>query len=259
LLFVAYNKSIYDTNFIKDISEKLNYSPINNIAGGVASGVELNEKIVANIFINQKIINNGMVLLTFENVKAQIGISLGLKPYGITYKITKAKNNKLYIVDGNKKASHIFSNLLDGIDNPDVKCLWNVPIYVLNEDSGYISSIRAIKDIKEDYVEFFANLNEGEYFKLSFATYKDLLNEDKKVAKKIMNKFKNSEFSFLFSCVARQYVLEDHQQDEVEIYTKIFDTHLFGFFTFGEIAPDIKYKKLKFYNETAISVTMKEI
>ncbi|GAB6044807.1 hypothetical protein JCM11957_04050 [Caminibacter profundus] len=257
LIFAAY-KNIYNTNFINNISEKLNYSPINNIAGGVASGYKINRELRCCFFVNDAVLKEGVAIVSFENVKAEIGVSLGFKPYGITYKITKAKDNKLYTVDDDKSASYIFSNLLKGIDNPDIRYLWYVPIYVLNENNSDISAIRTIKDIKKDYVEFFANLNEGEYFKLSFSTYKDLLAENKRVAKSMINRLKNPEFSFLFSCVARQYVLEDHQQDEIEIYSKTFNTHLFGFSTFGEVASCMKYKKLKFCNESSIAVIMKE-
>ena len=58
--------------------------------------------------------------------------------------------------------------------------------------------------------------------------------------------------------MARQYVLEDKQEEEIKTYTNIFNAHLFGFFTAGEIAPNIKKDKLMFYNETSIPVILKE-
>ena len=257
LIFAAH-KDIEISNFLENISKELNYFPVDNIAGGVASGYEVDNELRTMLFLENKIIKEGLIILSFENVKGKVGVSLGFKPYGITYQITKAKDNKLYLVDDGKSFPYIAKKILSNIKNPDIKYLWYVPIYVLNEKDSYVSAIRTIKKITQDYVEFFANLKEGHYFKLSFATFEDLLDSDKKVANNLVKELKNPELGFNFSCVARQYVLEDHQEDEINAYTKIFNTHLFGFFTFGEIGPDIKYKKLMFYNETSISVIMKE-
>ena len=258
IIFAAH-KDVEVNTFLENVSKNLNYYPVNNIAGGVASGYEVEEELRTMLFTGDKIIKEGIVILSFENVKGEIGISLGHTPYGITYKITKSEGNKVYLIDDGKSFSYIVKKLLRGIENPDNRYLWYVPIYVLTDKNSYISVIRTIKDIKEDFVEFFANIKENHYFKLSFATFEELIAADEKTANKLLKRLNNPELSFNFSCIARQYVLEEHQKDEISIYTKIFDTHLFGFFTFGEIAPDIKYKKLMFYNNTSIPLIMKEI
>jgi hypothetical protein len=246
-------------SFIEKISKNINYFPINNIAGGVASGIEIKpNKWILNLFTENKILNEGLIILSFENIKAEIGVSLGFKPYGITYKITKAENNKIYEVDDGKNFAYIVNKLFENIENPDIKYLWYTPIYILNAEDSYISSTRTIKNITDEYVEFFANVEQGKFFKISFATYKELLKEDEKIAKKMIKNIDSPDLCINFSCVARQYVLEDKQTEENKIYTKIFNTHLFGFFTFGEIGPDIKRKKLVFYNETSLPVIMKE-
>jgi len=75
----------------------------------------------------------------------------------------------------------------------------------------------------------------------------------------LYKKVSNPEVLFNFSCVARQYVLEDRQEEELQAYRNTLKSvNLFGFFTFGEIGPDPQYKSLKFYNETSLAVAMKE-
>jgi len=69
----------------------------------------------------------------------------------------------------------------------------------------------------------------------------------------------NPELAFDFSCMARQYAMEEMQTEEPKIYTKSLNTNLFGFFTYGEIGPDKKFKKLKLYNETSLLVAMREL
>jgi hypothetical protein len=258
-LIFANHSNGYINTFIEKISKHLNYSPINNIAGGVASGLEIENEFVSNLFLEDKILNKGLIILTFESVNVEVGVSLGFTPYGITYKITKAKENKIFFVDDGKNFAYMIKKLFKNIENPDIRYLWYTPIYILNAEDSYISSTRTIKDLTDEYVEFFANVKEGEFFKISFATYKELLREDRKIAKELIKKISLPEVCFNFSCIARQYVLEDKQSEENKIYTKIFNTHLFGFFTFGEIGPDIKRDKLVFYNETSLPVIMKEI
>lgn len=241
-------------DFIEKLSEYITY-PVSNIAGGVIKGSKENNFV----FTENKFFSRGIAILSFSNVNWQIGMSSGFIPYGIMYKITKAKNKRIYSVDDGKNFAYIFKQLLDGIEHPDIRYTWYTPIYVLNKNKGHLSSVRTIKNITDKYVEFFSNVNEGEYFKLSFATKDELLKENKKVAIKMWNEMREVDAIFNFSCLARQYVLEDKQKEEIEIYTNIFDAHLFGFFTAGEIAPDSNYQKLLFYNETSIPVILKEV
>jgi hypothetical protein len=256
LLFAAYSEGEINS-FIEKISQNINYN-VNNIAGGVASGIEKNGKWVLNIFTDDLVIEKGLVILSFENVNANIGVSSGFKPYGITYKITKAKKNRIYMVDDGKNFSYLIKKLFTNIEKPDIRYLWYTPIFVLNNENSYVYATRTIKEITDDYVEFFANVEEEKYFKISFATYKELLQEDKRVACELIKKCDDPEICFNFSCIARQYVLEDKQEEENIVYTSTFNTHLFGFFTFGEIGPDIKKEKLIFYNETSLPVILKE-
>ncbi|RMA93224.1 FIST N-terminal domain-containing protein [Hydrogenothermus marinus] len=245
--------------FIEELSEYLNYSPINNIIGGISSGYKKNNEVLTYQFIDNKIIKNGFVILSFENIEFAIDIALGFKPYGITYTIEKAEGYKLFSVDDGKSFVKIAKSFFRGIDNPKTEYLWYCPIYILDDKEGYVAKLRTIADLKEDYVEFYGPLKDRQRFKLSFATADDLLKADKTSALKVNEKINGlSEIIFNFSCIARQYVLEDKQTQEIETYTSILNSHLFGFFTFGEIGPDKYFKKLKFYNETSLILAMRE-
>ena len=244
---------------IEDISNQLTYSPINNIVGGVSSGILKENKVQAFQYVDYQLIENGFVVLSFGNVEAFIDIALGFQAYGITYKIAKAEGNRLYTVDDGKSFPYIAKKMLNA-QNADlnVQNLWYCPLNILDEENGYTLTLRTVSDIKKHYVEFFAPVKKGDYFKLSFATSDDLILADKKVAEELIKKMPNPEISFNFSCIARQYVLENKQESELKAYTEKFQTNLFGFFTFGEIGPDKMYKKLKFYNETSLAVVMRE-
>ena len=244
--------------FIEDLSQQLNYSPIDNITGGISSGIEVDNELRTYQFTDDKIIKNGFIILSFENIEAKIDISLGFKPYGITYEITKAQGTKIFEVDNGKNFAQKIGGLLKDIKNPDSRYLWYLPINILDEQDGYVATLRTIEEVKENYVKLFGPIRERQHFKMSFATEDELLESDIRCANKIAQKIKRAEVAFNFSCVARQYVLGDRQKEEIGIYTNIFNSYLFGFFTFGEIGPDKMFKKLKLYNETSLVVAMRE-
>jgi hypothetical protein len=244
--------------FIEELSSNLDYSPVNNIIGGISSGIKVNGEIRTYQFIDDKILKNGFVIISFENVISQIDISLGFEPYGVTYEITKCDGNIIYIVDQEKNFAEILRRLLEGIEDPKEEYLWHLPINIIDDD-GYVSTLRTVEKLEKDYVKLYGPVKRYQKFKLSFATKYDLIKEDEKISQRLANKMVDIEASFNFSCVARQYILDDKQTEEPEIYVKNFDSHLFGFFTFGEIGPDKKYKKLKLYNETSLICVMKEL
>ena len=255
-LITGVSEKLY--SFLEELSNRLNYSPINNIIGGVASGERVGDEVYTYQFVDNEIIKNGFVIISFENITSYIDISLGFAPYGVTYKITKADEDKIYEVDYRYNFADILRRLLQGIQEPKDEYLYYTPINMLDETDGYVSTLRTVKKLNSDYVQFYGPVKIGQTFKLSFATKNDLIEEDTLIAKRLVKKLDDIEAAFNFSCVARQYILNDKQKEEQNVYVNIFDSHLFGYFTFGEIGPDIRYKKLKLYNETSLVCIMKE-
>ncbi len=245
--------------FVESLSKLINYSPVKNIVGGISSGYKKDGEVLTYIFRPNNIIKNGFSILSFENVIYELGIGLGFKPYGITYEIKDAKGYKIYTVDDNKNFSYIVQHLLRGIDNPSVEYLWYCPINILDDKEGYVATLRTPKEIGKDYVEFFGPVKKGQRFKFSFGEKSEILNEDRKVALKIKSKLNYPDVLFNFSCIARQYVLEDERERECQIYINTLNANLFGFFTFGEIGPDKFFKSLKFYNETSLLLALGEL
>ena len=246
------------SNFILNLSKKLDYSPIDNIIGGVSSSELGKGEVRTYQYIDNKIIKNGFVILSFNNVEFSTGVAFGFEAYGVRYKVSKAKNNKLYTINDGKSASYMVKKLFKGIDIDDIRYIWYAPFAVLSEENGYIKHYRTLNKIEDDYIKLFGPIEEGEFFKLSFALSEDLIKESKKIAKEVIKKIDFPELAFNFSCVARQYVLEDKQKEEPKTYIDIFNSEVFGFFTFGEIGIDKKYKNLTFHNETSLVAVLKE-
>lgn len=244
--------------FIEEIGKNLFYCPLDNIIGGVASGIESNGEFLTYIFTPQKVIKNGFVVVSFSNIEFEIGIALGFKSYGVIYEVDKAQENRIYKVDDGKNFAEIVKKLASGIEDFRFEYLWYCPINILDDKEGYVATLRTIKGVTDEYVEFFGPVKKGDKFKFSFAENIELLKEDKKIALHIKEKISHPDLVLNFSCVARQYVLEDKKIEENKIYMNMLNSHLFGFFTFGEIGPDKFFNSLKFYNETSLIVALKE-
>ena len=243
IIFIPYNG---DESCVCDIIENIHFPLI----GGVCSGDN------AYIYHNGKIEKTNPVILEFENIDYEFGISLGYKPIGPTYKAQVVFKNRIYVMDY-EDASLLAKKLLKHTDG-NIQNLWYSPLLVISDKEGIVDVVRTFKNIKENYyVEFYGKIERNSNVKLSFATNTMLLDEDRKTALKLKEKI-SPELIFNFSCVAREFILDDKKMQENEIYSQILNAPLFGFFTYGEIGPNYKFTISKLYNQSSLVVALKE-
>ena len=241
--------------------EKLNSSLEGNrvfLIGGISSGNLDKDEVVTYQYIDNQIIKEGFMIITFKNVKFAKGISLGYQPIGPVYRVNLAKDNRVYVAEYTD-ASLIAERLLKNMSDRKIQNLWYSPIVILNDTDGIVDVVRTFKDFKEgEYVEFFGPVKNDQHIKLSFATEEMLLKSDKEEAEKIKGELSHIELGFNFSCIARQYSLGDKQKEETKLYAESFNAPIFGFFTFGEIGMNKRFDSLKFYNQTSLICGLKE-
>ncbi|MCS7278726.1 MAG: FIST C-terminal domain-containing protein [Thermodesulfobacteriaceae bacterium] len=239
--------------------------------GGVASFSHPHGK--ARILYEDQIIEDGFLVLSFQKVQIYSSISLGFLPLGLSYKITKAKENKVYEIE-NVSAEKFLEKLFKGttlkledLKNKEVvkDTLWAFPIVLLNREEGYVSVLRTFKNfnLKEGCMEFYGNLRVGDRIKFCIGDPKLILED----VKKRFNKFrgevnKNSlEVLIYVSCVARNYIMakEGHSYEEFSLCKSLFpEQEIVGFLSFGEIGHDKRNRPGMFYNETSILIGLKE-
>ncbi|HIP98718.1 MAG TPA: hypothetical protein EYH37_05090 [Aquifex aeolicus] len=256
LMFASYSGGKIGI-FIEDLNTLLK-EPV-NILGGVASGL-INNGVVANVYTSEGEIRNGFAILTLKNVDFCFGLAQGLRTVGPIYKITKAVNNRIYEVNG-EPVKNIMEKLIEGLPIEDIRIFWYSPIVILDEKEGIVSIVRVIKDIPDDlgHVEFWGPIKADWSFRFSFGLKEEMFYAGTKEALRVQKSLQKVELGFNFSCMGRQYALEDLHIEEARHYASIFNAPLFGFFTLGEIAPDKYRKHLKFYNQTSVVVGVKEL
>ena len=257
LFFGTYSEGLIGF-FIEDLNNYLDKGFV-NILGGVASGPEVKGRVLANVYTSEGPIESGFAILTLKEVRYSFGLGHGSRIIGPIYEITKAEGTKVYEVNG-EPIKEIMEKLTEGLPQ-DISIFWYSPIVILEEREGIVSILRDFKYIPPylSYVEFWGPVKEGWHFRLSFALKEELLKDGAKEALKVQKSLKKVELGFNFSCMGRQFALEDLQGEEAKIYASTFNAPLFGFFTLGEIAPDRRRTRLKFYNQTSVVLGVSEI
>ena len=233
--------------------------PIGNILGGLSSGFPSGEESNTYQFYQGEIIRDGFVIVSFHNVKMASSIAMGFEPIGIQYSVTKADGYRVYSVDNGYPFAQTIQKLMTGIEDFEAKYLWYTPVVILEDGKDQeIKTLRTFRKMTEEWVEFYGPIKEGQLIKLSYGDAEHLLAADQESIRKLREALPTPEILINFSCIARQYVLEEKQEAENITYLEKRETPLFGFFTFGEIGHDPQRKSLQFYNETSLLIGMQE-
>ncbi|MCS7205309.1 MAG: FIST C-terminal domain-containing protein [Leptospiraceae bacterium] len=264
-------ESNLEINHLLNLIFKKNSYPKVRLYGGVASSNLVN--LFTFISFNGAIITDGFVIIKLGNVISYNTLSFGFISIGRTYQISKAKKNLIYLIEEEPAKIFIQRLLKDtGIEIKDlddkekVKFLWEFPFLLIDKRKGYVTSIRTLKRINEDALEFYGLVEENSLIKLSIGDSEDILNDVNTRAIElqsiITNQKRNPEWILNISCAARNLVLSDEQMEQEEqrtYYDVLKDYKLVGFLSFGEIGPDRFGNPGEFFNETSILVGFEEI
>lgn len=246
-------------SFVENLEEVLKRFP--NIVGGVASGIDTPSfGKITNVYTSEGIIEDGFAMLTLKNVEFGIGQALGYRIIGPIYTITKAEGNRILEIE-RESVDRLVKRLLRGLPTQDIRIFWYSPIAILDRTEKKISVFRSFKEIprNKEYLEFYGPIKEGWKFRFSFGLKEELLRASTEEAIKVQNALGEIDVVFNFSCLTRQFILEDLNEEEVQRYSAIFNAPLFGFYTLGEIGVDRISRNLKYNNQTSLIVGVREL
>jgi len=232
--------------------------PVERVCGGIFSTfIEGKKKEKGYMSVEGRIISGGFLALTFEGFDSTIGLSTGAFKAGPVYSVDRALGYEILFLDG-KPAGLLPKRILSGIGEESVEPLWYTPLVVLNGD-GQPVALRTFKSFTETSIEVWAPVESGVKVKLSLVVVEEILKDTEFVARRVKEKIGFADVCFDFSCAARQVTLEDKAQEELIIYGREIDAPLFGFFTHGEIAPDLSGRRLELHNQTSVCLVMREL
>ncbi len=227
------------------------------LIGGIsATPITRNRREKGYLFHNGNVVENGFIIISFSNLDFQFQVSSGVFKKGPIYTVTKTDTFKIYELNG-KPAGYLPKKLLKDIENSDDNqfLLWYTPFGIVNEGNE-IEALRVIRSFSEDYIELWGPVKEGERLKLSIVLSTELIKDAEKTARRLKDSFGMADFCFNFSCIARERILEQFEDKEIELYGRLLNAPLFGFFTHGEVAT--KNGRLRIHNLTSVIVAVRE-
>ncbi len=219
------------------------------IAGGLAGdGAKFKSTY---IFSNDGIISSGAVGISVnsERLNIKTSYSFNWQEIGKVLNVTKAKNNRVYEIDGISTVDIYEKYLGANIANSLPAIGMTFPLVIKR---GGMKIARAVLGKEEDGSLIFAgNLHEGDKVQFGYGNSGMILSEATYTQEKIG--MPNVESIFIYSCMARRRFLNESIAIELTPLAHLAPT--VGFFTYGEFYKNINYELL---NQTMTVLSMSE-
>ncbi|MES2725491.1 MAG: FIST N-terminal domain-containing protein [Bacteroidota bacterium] len=247
-----------------DLVEGLNNENHNNIAitGGLAGdGANFQSTVTG---LNEVPKAGEIIAIGFYGTTLKIGHGSigGWNEFGNEKIITKSDKNVLYEIDG-KNALDLYKEYLGEYSKelPGSALLFPMSLKLKDSEKTLVRTILSINN-NEKTMTFAGNIPEGSKVRLMKANFDKLIDGSAEAAKNTFNTTEDAqpEFALLISCVGRKLVLQDRTEEEVEASNSIFgdNTHVTGFYSYGEICPFTRFSKCELHNQTMTITTFSE-
>lgn len=229
------------------------------IAGGTAGDSGKFEQ--THQFYGTKVLTDAAVAIGFSgDFSIGTGVRSGWSPIGTAKKVTRAKGNVLYELNG-QPALEVYERFLGKHADklPEVGVEYPLGLVDESGESGdkRYHLLRATMKVNRDEgsISFAGEIPEGGMVRLTCGDYACIMEAAEEAARMALESLGDSVPAavFLYSCMARKIVLGRRTRDEVEAVRKTCGTSLplMGFYTYGEFCPVRCGGPSLFHNETA--------
>jgi hypothetical protein len=182
----------------------------------------------------------------------------GWDPFGPERKITKARGNVLFELDG-QSALALYKKYLgdQAKDLPGSGLLFPLSLRFGDERSGVVRTILAVDEAAQS-MTFAGDVPEGAYARLMKANFDRLIDGAGTAASS--SGAQSPELALLISCVGRKLVLQQRIEEEVEAVREVLGpgTALTGFYSYGEISPFGAGGQCELHNQTMTIIHLSE-
>jgi diguanylate cyclase (GGDEF)-like protein len=222
------------------------------VAGGLAGDNAKFRKTF--VFTQDGITDKGAVAVGLygDDLVVNSSYNFGWESIGCLLKVTKSKDNIVYTID-DMPAAQVYKKYL-GLDvyNKLPSTGIEFPLIIKNKSIDIARAALVKND--DDSLVFAGNVDEGETVQFGFGNIQDIINHRFEMVNKILQT--PSESIFIYSCMARKYLLENSTAIEIEPLNKIAPVS--GFFTYGEIFHNFQTGHNNFLNQTMTAVSISE-
>lgn len=205
--------------------------------------------------------SNRIVAIGFYGDKLKIshGSHGGWDLFGPVRHVTKAENNVLYELDG-ENALEIYKRYLGprASELPGSALLFPLCILGSDKQSQLVRTILSV-DESTGTLRFAGNIPVGAQVQFMMANFDRLVDGAAKAAEQSDDK--KPELVIMVSCVGRKVVLDQRVEEEVESVCQYFGSQAAytGFYSNGEISPQLGSTKCSLHNQTMTITTYHEV
>ena len=252
VLLLATPLSIDVANLFRGMPGDTKNYPI--FGGGAGVYTLMSNSILNNsmIFCGKEYLKNGVVAVVFAGKDLQIcsHTYLGWQPLSKEMTITEADGMTVKKIDG-VRAFDIYQRYLE-ISN-DINFFLNVQAFpfLLKRNGQLIARVPFFVD-QEGNIEFVADLNEGEKFRIGYGNPETIV-QNAKAMLNVMTDF-GPDAIFLYTCICHRFLMQNEVELEIQPFNAIAPTT--GFYTYGEFYGD--GNEIEVLNSTTIVVGMRE-
>lgn len=243
-----------------------NLPPSVSVTGGlVGDGANFKKTVVG---LNEVPKSGQIVLIGLygDDIRIGYGSLGGWDPFGPERKITKAKANLLYELDG-QPALTLYKKYLGDLakDLPGSGLLFPLSLRLKNANGDEVDVVRTLLavDEKEQSMTFAGDMPEGVYAKLMKANFDRLVEGASGAASMSLESLGEgkAELALLISCIGRKLVLRERVEEEIEAVIERVGEYaaITGFYSYGEICPTAAtQKQCQLHNQTMTITTLRE-
>ena len=186
----------------------------------------------------------------------------GWEPFGNTRKITRSTGNKLYELDG-MPALEVYKKYLGDLAAQLPGAALHFPLSVkINDGEKPVTRTILSVDETEQSLTFAGDVPIHAEVKLMKAGAQALIEAARKSAVSAKHSGdQNPELAVLISCVGRKIILGKKTGEEVEQVKNTMgnNSHVMGFYSYGEIAPHQSGESACLHNQTMTITTISEV
>jgi hypothetical protein len=260
VLVFADGLHVNGTDLVKGINANLNQKTI--VTGGLAGdGRDFNRTWILVDGMPQEQFVCGIGFYG-DTVNISHGSQGGWKTFGPNRLVTKSSSNVLYELD-NKPALALYKNYLGELAEGLPATGLRYPLALTGEDSDkhLVRTILAV-DEEQQSLTFAGDIPEGDYARLMFATFDNLVDGAERAAQMIQLEVApdTEVLAIAISCVGRRMVMDEDPGAELEAMLEFLPekTSQVGFYSYGELSPYVKHSTCDLHNQTMTLTTIHE-
>lgn len=247
------------TELVKGLAEGLDKSI--SITGGLAGDGALFEKTV--VLTPEGDLKEGIITaIGFYGKSLEVGYGSmgGWDSFGVERLVTKSEGNVVYEIDG-EPALDLYKSFLgeNAKKLPASGLLFPLSMRNDKDDRPLVRTILGIDEERKS-MTFAGDVPEQSFVRLMKSNSYKLIDGAEEAAQVVAKDIlKDPEFAVLISCVGRKLVMKQLIDEEVEAVSDVLNQPvLTGFYSYGELAPFMKFSSCELHNQTMTITTFAE-